>query len=42
MHHLDDWPLDQVAHRLGIPVGTAKSRLHAARKALARAMETQE
>jgi RNA polymerase sigma-70 factor, ECF subfamily len=41
MHHLEDRPLDQVAHRLGIPVGTAKSRLHAARKALARAMETQ-
>ena len=41
MHHLEDRPLDQVAHRLGIPIGTAKSRLHAARKALARALETQ-
>jgi RNA polymerase sigma-70 factor (ECF subfamily) len=41
MHHLEDRPLDQVADRLGIPVGTAKSRLHAARKALGRALETQ-
>ena len=41
MHHLEDRPLHQVAHRLGIPVGTAKSRLHAARKALGRALETQ-
>ena len=41
MHHLLDQPLDEVAHRLGIPVGTAKSRLHAARKALQRALETQ-
>ena len=41
MHHLLDQPLELVAHRLGIPVGTAKSRLHAARKALERALETQ-
>jgi RNA polymerase sigma factor (sigma-70 family) len=41
MHHVLDQPLEQVAHRLGIPVGTAKSRLHAARKALERALETQ-
>jgi RNA polymerase sigma-70 factor, ECF subfamily len=41
MHHLLDQPLEQVAHRLGIPVGTAKSRLHAARKSLERALETQ-
>jgi len=41
LHHLEERPLDQVARALGIPVGTAKSRLHAARKALARAMETQ-
>jgi RNA polymerase sigma-70 factor, ECF subfamily len=41
MHHLLDQPLDQVAHRLGIPVGTAKSRLHTARNALDRALETQ-
>ncbi len=41
MHHLLDQPLEQVAHRLGIPVGTAKSRLHAARRSLERALETQ-
>ena len=41
LHHLEGRPLDQVALNLGVPVGTAKSRLHAARKALARALETQ-
>jgi RNA polymerase sigma-70 factor (ECF subfamily) len=41
LHHLEDRPLDQVARSLGIPIGTAKSRLHAARKALGRALETQ-
>ena len=32
MHHLLDQPLEQIAQRLSIPVGTAKSRLHAARQ----------
>jgi RNA polymerase sigma-70 factor, ECF subfamily len=41
LHHLEERPLDQIARALGIPVGTAKSRLHAARKALGRALETQ-
>ena len=41
LHHLEERPLDQIARTLGIPVGTAKSRLHAARKALGRALETQ-
>ena len=41
LHHLDERPLDQIARALGIPIGTAKSRLHAARKALGRALETQ-
>jgi RNA polymerase sigma-70 factor (ECF subfamily) len=41
LHHLEDRPLDELARALGIPVGTAKSRLHAARKALGRALETQ-
>jgi RNA polymerase sigma-70 factor, ECF subfamily len=36
LHHLDGRPLDEVAAILGIPVGTAKSRLHAARAALER------
>jgi RNA polymerase sigma-70 factor (ECF subfamily) len=40
LHHLEERPLDQIARALGIPVGTAKSRLHAARKALGRALET--
>ena len=41
LHYLEDRPLEQVARGLGIPIGTAKSRLHAARKALGRALETQ-
>jgi RNA polymerase sigma-70 factor (ECF subfamily) len=41
LHHLEERPLDQIARALGIPVGTAKSRLHAARRALGRALETQ-
>ena len=41
LYYLEDHPLEVVARRLGIPVGTAKSRLHAARNALRRALETQ-
>lgn len=41
LHHLHDRPLAEVSRLLGIPVGTAKSRLHAARRALERALETQ-
>jgi RNA polymerase sigma-70 factor, ECF subfamily len=41
LHHLHDRPLAEVARVLAIPVGTAKSRLHAARRALERALETQ-
>lgn len=41
LHHLHDRPLTEVAQVLRIPVGTAKSRLHAARRALERALETQ-
>jgi RNA polymerase sigma-70 factor, ECF subfamily len=40
-HHLHDRPLTEIASGLGIPVGTAKSRLHAARRALERALEAQ-
>jgi RNA polymerase sigma-70 factor (ECF subfamily) len=36
LHHLDGRPLAEVAGLLGIPVGTAKSRLHAARVSLER------
>jgi RNA polymerase sigma-70 factor (ECF subfamily) len=39
LHHLDGRGLTQVAAVLGIPVGTAKSRLFAARRALERALE---
>lgn len=40
-HHLQHQPLADVAAGLGIPVGTAKSRLFAARKALERALEAE-
>lgn len=39
LHHLHHQPIDRIAASLGIPEGTAKWRLHAARNALARAME---
>jgi len=34
LHHLEGRPLTEIANLLRIPVGTAKSRLHAARRAL--------
>ena len=39
LHHLDGRGLTEVAAVLGIPAGTAKSRLFAARRALERALE---
>jgi RNA polymerase sigma-70 factor, ECF subfamily len=42
LHHLDGRPLDEIASVLGVPLGTAKSRLHAARRALERALEREE
>ena len=39
MHHLHRAPVSELARELGIPEGTAKWRLHAARAALARALE---
>jgi RNA polymerase sigma-70 factor, ECF subfamily len=36
LHHLLDLPVDQVARELRVPVGTVKSRLARARRALAR------
>lgn len=41
LHHLHGLPVSEVALQLGIPIGTAKSRLHAARRALERALEAQ-
>jgi RNA polymerase sigma-70 factor, ECF subfamily len=39
MHHLHRVPVADLARELGIPEGTAKWRLHAARGALTRALE---
>lgn len=41
LHHLHHLPLSQLARQFGIPVGTAKSRLHTARRALERALEAE-
>ena len=41
LHHVDGRPLGEIARTLGIPVGTAKSRLHTARRALEQAMEAE-
>lgn len=41
LHHLDDLPVAGVARQLGIPVGTAKWRLHRARRALERGLEAE-
>ena len=38
LHHLDGRPVASIADVLGVPVGTAKSRLFAARRALHRAL----
>jgi DNA-directed RNA polymerase specialized sigma24 family protein len=39
LHHVDGRGVAEIAAVLGIPAGTAKSRLFAARKALQRALE---
>lgn len=41
LHHLEHQPLSEIAATLDIPVGTVKSRLHAARGALERALEAE-
>ncbi len=38
LHHLEQRPLTEVADIFDVPLGTAKSRLHAARAALERAL----
>ena len=41
LHHVEERPVAEIAKTLGIPVGTAKWRLHAARAALEKAMEAE-
>ena len=41
LHHAEERPVAEIARSLGIPVGTAKWRLHAARIALEKAMEAE-
>ena len=41
LHHLHDLPLARIASHLDIPIGTAKSRLWSARRALERALEAE-
>ena len=41
LHHLQGIPVTELARLLGVPEGTAKSRLHAARVSLQRALEAQ-
>jgi RNA polymerase sigma-70 factor (ECF subfamily) len=41
LHHVDERPVAEIARTLGVPLGTAKWRLHDARRALERAMEAE-
>ena len=41
LHHVEGRPVAEIARSLGVPVGTAKWRLHAARRALEKAMEAE-
>ncbi len=41
LHHVDERPVAEIARTLGIPEGTAKSRLHAARQAAPAAMKVE-
>lgn len=41
LHHLERQPLTEIAATLDVPVGTVKSRLHAARHSLERALEAE-
>ena len=41
LHYVEERPVAEIARSLGIPVGTAKWRLHAARAALEKAMEAE-
>jgi len=39
LHHVEERPVAEIAAALGIPAGTVKWRLHAARAALEKALE---
>jgi len=41
LHHLHDLSLDEISRQLDVPVGTVKSRLWRARRALERALEAE-
>ena len=41
LHHVEERSVAEIARSLGIPIGTAKWRLHAARRALEQAMEAE-
>jgi RNA polymerase sigma-70 factor (ECF subfamily) len=41
LHHVDERSVAEIARTLGVPIGTAKWRLHAARRALEQAMEAE-
>ena len=41
LHHVEERSVDDIAQLLGIPEGTAKWRLHAARRALERALQVE-
>ena len=42
LHHYLDMPFEEVAHTLGVPLGTVRSRLHYAMRALRSAIEADE
>jgi len=42
LHHVEGRSVDELATVLGIPAGTTKSRLHAARERLERALEAED
>jgi RNA polymerase sigma-70 factor, ECF subfamily len=41
LHHVEERPVAEIARSLGIPIGTAKWRLHVARGALEKALEAE-
>ncbi len=39
LHYIEDFPLEEISHITGVPLGTVKSRLHHARKTLRALLE---